>query len=195
MSHRSSVSGRRARSRRRVRAGAGQLSNRFRLQTRGAPGRAPTRPRCEGRFTNDYGPSLQLHSRSESSVRKFTLYRTMYGMKAAIQKIGNSRGIVLPKPAIARLGLVDSVDLVVESDRIIITCPRVVREGWAQAAARIGESPLDREDHEWLDAPFQQSTIPKALRDEARPWKRALGRSRSGHRFGDSQDTTVRDAR
>ena len=78
----------------------------------------------------------------------------MYGMKAAIQKIGNSRGIVLPKPAIAQLGLEDSVDLVVESDRIVITRPRAVREGWAQAAARIGESPLDQEDHEWLDAPI-----------------------------------------
>ena len=75
-------------------------------------------------------------------------------MKVAIQKIGNSRGIVLPKPARAQLGFEDSVDLVVESDRIVITRPRVVREGWAQAAARIGESPLDQEDHEWLEAPI-----------------------------------------
>ena len=78
----------------------------------------------------------------------------MYGMKVAIKKIGNSLGIVLPKPAIAQLGLEDSVDLVVESDRIVITRPRVVRGGWAQAAAHIGKSPLDREDHEWLDAPI-----------------------------------------
>ena len=78
----------------------------------------------------------------------------MYGMKIAIQKIGNSPGIVLPKPAIAQLGLEDSVDLVVESDRIVITRPRIVREGWAQAAALIGKSPLDQEDHEWLAAQF-----------------------------------------
>ena len=40
----------------------------------------------------------------------------MYGMKVAIQKIGNSFGIVLPKPAIAQLGLEDSVDLVVDTE-------------------------------------------------------------------------------
>ena len=56
----------------------------------------------------------------------------------------------------AQLGLEDSVDLVVESDRIVITRPRAVREGWARAAARIGESPLDREDHGWLDAPISK---------------------------------------
>lgn len=78
----------------------------------------------------------------------------MYSMKAAIQKIGNSRGIVLPKPAIAQLGLEDSVDLVVESDRIVITRPQAVRTGWAEAAARIGKAPLVPEDRDWLTAPL-----------------------------------------
>ncbi|MGH7727344.1 MAG: AbrB/MazE/SpoVT family DNA-binding domain-containing protein [Vulcanimicrobiaceae bacterium] len=59
-------------------------------------------------------------------------------MKAALQRIGNSQGIILPKPLLAQIGLIDEIELTVERDAIVLRKPRrVVREGWADAAKRI----------------------------------------------------------
>ncbi|MGH7838774.1 MAG: AbrB/MazE/SpoVT family DNA-binding domain-containing protein, partial [Candidatus Binataceae bacterium] len=50
-------------------------------------------------------------------------------MKAALQRIGNSQGIILPKPLLAQIGLIDEIELTVERDAIVLRKPRrVVRE-------------------------------------------------------------------
>jgi len=64
-------------------------------------------------------------------------------MKAELVRIGNSRGIRIPKPLIEQCGLRDTVDLRVEEDRIIISSERKPREGWSEAFRAAGPSDSD----------------------------------------------------
>ncbi len=54
-------------------------------------------------------------------------------MKARIVKIGNSRGIRIPKPLIQQTGLTGEVELVVEENRLVISPVQRARSGWAEA--------------------------------------------------------------
>jgi len=51
-------------------------------------------------------------------------------MKAKIIKIGNSRGIRIPKVILHQIGINDEVNLQVERDRIILRPIRDRRSGW-----------------------------------------------------------------
>jgi antitoxin MazE len=52
-----------------------------------------------------------------------------------IRQIGNSKGVVIPKPLLAQAGLLDTVDVTVEGDAIVLRRPaKAVRTGWAEAA-------------------------------------------------------------
>ena len=75
-------------------------------------------------------------------------------------KIGNSRGVRLPKPFIEEAGLRDNVELRVRGNTIVIAAARSTRAGWAEAAqdaATKGEGRIDaptptrfeREDWQW----------------------------------------------
>ena len=75
-------------------------------------------------------------------------------MRAAIRKLGNSSGVIVPKSMLAEIGLAagDPVDLFLEDGRIAITpVKRRPREGWAEAFDEIGE--LREEDRDWLEFP------------------------------------------
>lgn len=54
-------------------------------------------------------------------------------MKTKIIKIGNSRGIRLPKVILLQIGINDEVDLEVDRDRIILKPIRRRRSGWREA--------------------------------------------------------------
>jgi antitoxin MazE len=69
-------------------------------------------------------------------------------MKARLVRIGNSRGLRLPKAVIDQVGLGEDIELRVENDRLIITAARPPRTGWADAARR-----LAAESRGLLDAP------------------------------------------
>jgi antitoxin MazE len=67
--------------------------------------------------------------------------------------MGNSTGLVLPKPILKALGLTtgSAMDLVVEKGRVVATpIKRKVREGWEEDAKRIGAEALTAEDCEWI---------------------------------------------
>jgi antitoxin MazE len=82
-------------------------------------------------------------------------------MKAVIRKMGNSQGVLIPKPILAQLGLEDEVDMEIENDALVIRRPKnKPRHGWAeasQAIAAAGEDALvlgdfpnaDDEDLQW----------------------------------------------
>lgn len=53
-------------------------------------------------------------------------------MKTDLVRIGNSRGIRIPKPLIEQLGFGEAVDLRVENKSLIISPAGVPREGWAE---------------------------------------------------------------
>lgn len=59
-------------------------------------------------------------------------------MEVAIRKMGNSQGILIPKPVLAQVGLEGTADLQVR-DGVIEIRPvkRNPREGWADDARRL----------------------------------------------------------
>jgi antitoxin MazE len=61
-------------------------------------------------------------------------------MQVAIRKMGNSQGILIPKPILAQVGLEGVADLQVR-DGVIEIRPvrRNPREGWAEDARRLAE--------------------------------------------------------
>jgi len=68
----------------------------------------------------------------------------MAAMKTAIRRMGNSRGVIIPKPVLAQLGLQDEAEMVVEKDCILLRRPQKrAREGWAEASQKIA---AERED-------------------------------------------------
>ncbi len=65
-------------------------------------------------------------------------------MEVAIRKMGNSQGVLIPKPILAQLGLAGTVDLQVRDGVIEIRPSRAnPREGWAEDARRIAASEPD----------------------------------------------------
>ena len=82
-------------------------------------------------------------------------------MRAELTRIGNSRGIRIPKPLIIQCGLGDVVELHVTQAGLVIAPHRGPRSGWKQAfaAAHPGDDGLllaegppnvfDTEDWKW----------------------------------------------
>ena len=59
-------------------------------------------------------------------------------MEVAIRKMGNSQGVLIPKPILAQVGLEGTADLQVRDGVIEIRPPhRNPREGWADDARRL----------------------------------------------------------
>jgi antitoxin MazE len=75
-------------------------------------------------------------------------------MQTALRKMGNSTGMILPKPILTALGLSSGakLDLELNDGRVIVTpVKRVDREGWAEAAKAIGAEPMSEEEEAWLN--------------------------------------------
>ncbi len=70
-------------------------------------------------------------------------------MKARLVRIGNSRGVRLPKPLIEEAGLSDEVEVRVRDGAVIITGASRPRSGWAEAARQMRA----RGDDRLLDKP------------------------------------------
>ncbi|GAB7546368.1 hypothetical protein CS8_060530 [Cupriavidus sp. 8B] len=52
-----------------------------------------------------------------------------------IRRMGNSQGVLIPKPILAQLGLEGEVDMEVEDDTLVIRrAQRKARAGWAEAS-------------------------------------------------------------
>lgn len=65
-------------------------------------------------------------------------------MKARLVRIGNSRGVRLPKPLIEEAGLSDAVELLVRDGAIVIASAQLPRSSWALAAKRLRQRGKDR---------------------------------------------------
>lgn len=83
-------------------------------------------------------------------------------MRARLVRIGNSKGVRIPKPMIEQSGIKDEVELEVEEGQIVIRPIRHPREGWDAAFADMAErgddkllddvpstSTWDEEEWEW----------------------------------------------
>ena len=60
-------------------------------------------------------------------------------MRANLIRIGNSRGIRIPKPLLEQAGLGGTVELLAEKGRIVIRPNRTPRQGWEEAFAAMAE--------------------------------------------------------
>jgi antitoxin MazE len=63
-------------------------------------------------------------------------------MHVSIRQIGNSQGVVIPKPVLAQLGLdaTAGVEMTIEDGALMLRRPASpARTGWAEAARRIAE--------------------------------------------------------
>lgn len=76
-------------------------------------------------------------------------------MKAHIIRIGNSRGLRLPKALLAQCRLDDAVEIEVEDNRLIIRSARTTRAGWDRAFAAMAghgdDALLDRDTRKPTD--------------------------------------------
>jgi len=70
-------------------------------------------------------------------------------MKTRLVRIGNLRGVRLPKAVIAQAGLTEEVELEVRDGAVIISRAVSPRSGWADAAKQM----RGRDEDRLLDAP------------------------------------------
>jgi antitoxin MazE len=70
-----------------------------------------------------------------------------------VVRVGNSRGIRLPKKILDAIGAPTEVRLDLQDGVLVIHPVISPRQGWADAA-RWPNATLEREDLEWLDAPL-----------------------------------------
>ncbi len=71
-------------------------------------------------------------------------------MRANIVRIGNSRGLRIPKALLDACGIRDAVDVSLQEGRLVVQPVRGVREGWVEAARTMAE----RGEDELLDQPM-----------------------------------------
>ena len=64
-------------------------------------------------------------------------------MRAHIIKIGNSKGLRIPKSILDQTGIMDDVEIEVEKDQIIIRPVKDVRDGWNAAFKAMEEKNHD----------------------------------------------------
>jgi antitoxin MazE len=62
-------------------------------------------------------------------------------MLTTIRRMGNSQGVLIPKPLLRQLGLEDQAEMRVEGDALVLRRPRVEpRAGWAAASKELAAS-------------------------------------------------------
>ncbi|MBI3140459.1 MAG: AbrB/MazE/SpoVT family DNA-binding domain-containing protein [Rhodocyclales bacterium] len=63
-------------------------------------------------------------------------------MRTTIRKIGNSQGVLIPKPLLAEAGLETDVNMVVENGALVLRPARAAepRAGWAEAARDLAKA-------------------------------------------------------
>jgi len=66
-------------------------------------------------------------------------------MVTEIRRVGNSRGIIIPKPMLKEAGLEKEAEIVVEGGAIVLRKPSAnPRQGWAEASRKIAAAANDR---------------------------------------------------
>ncbi|NIN72499.1 MAG: AbrB/MazE/SpoVT family DNA-binding domain-containing protein [Gemmatimonadetes bacterium] len=65
-------------------------------------------------------------------------------MKSRLVRIGNSRGIRIPKPILEAAGLSGEVELEVEDGRLVVRSAERPRQGWEASFAAMADQGDDR---------------------------------------------------
>ena len=78
-------------------------------------------------------------------------------MRAEIVRIGNSRGIRIPKPVIEQCGFGKKVEIKVENKRLVVSRESRPREGWELMFRSAGDSEIDDRALEKLTNEFDRT--------------------------------------
>ncbi len=80
-------------------------------------------------------------------------------IRSKVVKIGNSRGIRIPRTVLEQAGLTDEVEMTVEGNKLIIQAFRHPRQGWEERFADMAKqgddqlldetSPTQWDEEEW----------------------------------------------
>jgi antitoxin MazE len=82
--------------------------------------------------------SRSLNGERRKSHYVLTLLLRGGAMLTTIRRLGNSQGILIPKPLLLQVGLVDQAELRVEGDALVLRRPKAaLRTGWAEASRRL----------------------------------------------------------
>ncbi len=65
-------------------------------------------------------------------------------VRSKLVKIGNSRGIRIPRTLLEQAGLTDEVEMEVEGDKLVIHAARRPRQGWEARFAAMAQQGDDR---------------------------------------------------
>lgn len=76
-------------------------------------------------------------------------------MKASIIKIGNSRGIRIPKPVFEQCGFNDEVELEVQNDRLVVYRSVKARENWEESFKSMASHGDDALETSYADVPTE----------------------------------------
>lgn len=61
-------------------------------------------------------------------------------MRVPLRKMGNSSGVIIPKPFLAQIGASSVVEMSIEDGRIVVQAEeRPPRSGWADASRRLAQ--------------------------------------------------------
>ena len=71
-------------------------------------------------------------------------------LRARIVRVGNSRGIRIPKVVLDQLDIGPEVEMAVQSDGLVIRAARRTREGWSK---RFSAMAVQRDDRLVLESP------------------------------------------
>ena len=81
-------------------------------------------------------------------------------IRSKVVKIGNSRGIRIPRTLLEQAGLTDEIEMTVEGNRLIVNAVHQPRAGWDARFADMADKSDDRlldettltqwDDHEWV---------------------------------------------
>jgi antitoxin MazE len=81
---------------------------------------------------------------AKSSCRDYNVITEVFlDMRTELIRIGNSRGIRIPKPLIEQCGFGETVEVRVESDCLVISPERRPRQGWDDAFRASGHAAQD----------------------------------------------------
>ncbi len=60
-------------------------------------------------------------------------------IQSKVIKIGNSRGVRIPRPLLEQAGLTEDIEMTVEGDRLVIKSINHPRQGWSERFAEMAE--------------------------------------------------------
>ena len=61
-------------------------------------------------------------------------------MLTTLRKLGNSQGVIIPKPLLAQVGMTGKAEMKIENGAIVLRpAKRTPREGWAEASRAVAD--------------------------------------------------------